>query len=153
MFNVIVDYPAGDEEETIVKTTTTVAVHELRQVLSAGDIIGFQQLVRRVPVSDHLVHYAVQLVRATRPNENQAPEFIKKWVNWGAGPRASQYLILAAKTRAILDGRPTPGPDDVRFAAYPVMRHRIVTSFNAEADGVDSIEIIRRVLETVKEKE
>jgi len=153
MFNVIVDYPAGNEEEEIVKTTTTVAVHELKQVLSADDIIGFQKLVRRVPVSDHLVHYAVHLVRATRPNENNAPDFIKKWVNWGAGPRASQYLILAAKTRAILDGRPTPGPDDVRFAAYPVMRHRIVTSFNAEADGVDSIEIIRRVLETVKEKE
>jgi len=153
MFNVIVDYPAGNEEEEIVKTTTTLAVHELKQVLSADDIIGFQKLVRRVPVSDHLVHYAVHLVRATRPNENNAPDFIKKWVNWGAGPRASQYLILAAKTRAILDGRPTPGPDDVRFAAYPVMRHRIVTSFNAEADGVDSIEIIRRVLETVKEKE
>jgi MoxR-like ATPase len=153
MFNVIVDYPAREEEELIVKTTTTLAAHELKQILSANDIIGFQKLVRRVPVSDHLVHYAVQLVRATRPNENNAPDFIKKWVNWGAGPRASQYLILAAKTRAILDGRPTPGPDDVRFAAYPVMRHRIVTSFNAEADGVDSIEIIRRVLDTVKEKE
>ena len=153
MFNVIVDYPTREEEEVIVKTTTTLAVHELGQILSANDIIGFQKLVRRVPVSDHLVHYAVQLVRATRPNEDNAPDFIKKWVNWGAGPRASQYLILAAKTRAILDGRPTPGPEDVRFAAYPVMRHRIVTSFNAEADGVDSIEIIRRVLETVKEKE
>jgi MoxR-like ATPase len=153
MFNVIVDYPAREEEELIVKTTTTLAAHELKQILSANDIIGFQRLVRRVPVSDHLVHYAVQLVRATRPNENNAPDFIKKWVNWGAGPRASQYLILAAKTRSILDGRPTPGPDDVRFAAYPVMRHRIVTSFNAEADGVDSIEIIRRVLDTVKEKE
>jgi MoxR-like ATPase len=153
MFNVIVDYPAREEEELIVKTTTTLAVHELKQILSANDIIGFQKLVRRVPVSDHLVHYAVQLVRATRPNEDSAPDFIKKWVNWGAGPRASQYLILAAKTRAILEGRPTPGPDDVRFAAYPVLRHRIVTSFNAEADGVDSIEIIRRVLETVKEKE
>lgn len=153
MFNVIVDYPAREEEEVIVKTTTTLAVQELKQILSANDIIGFQKLVRRVPVSDHLVHYAVQLVRATRPNEDNAPDFIKKWVNWGAGPRASQYLILAAKTRAILDGRPTPGPDDVRFAAYPVMRHRIVTSFNAEADGVDSIEIIRRVMETVKEKE
>jgi MoxR-like ATPase len=153
MFNVIVDYPAREEEEVIVKTTTTLAVHELKQILSASDIIGFQRLVRRVPVSDHLVHYAVQLVRATRPNEDNAPDFIKKWVNWGAGPRASQYLILAAKTRAILDGRPTPGPEDVRFAAYPVMRHRIVTSFNAEADGVDSIEIIRRVMETVKEEE
>ena len=152
MFDVIVDYPAKEEEEEIVKTTTTVAAHELSDVLSAQDIIGFQRLVRRVPVSDHLVHYAVQLVRATRPNEKTAPEFIGKWVNWGAGPRASQYLILAAKAKAILDGRPTPGPDDVRFAAYPVLRHRIVTSFNAEADGVDSIEVIRRVLEAVKER-
>jgi MoxR-like ATPase len=153
MFNVIVDYPSSDEEEMIVKTTTTVAMHELTRILSAEDIVAFQNLVRRVPVSDHLVHYAVQLVRATRPHEDGAPDFIKKWVNWGAGPRASQYLILAAKTRAILDGRPTPGPEDVRFAAYPVLRHRIVTSFNAEADGVDSLEIVRRVLETVKEKE
>ncbi len=153
MFNVIVDYPSSGEEEMIVKTTTTLAAHELHQILSADDIVAFQRLVRRVPVSDHLVHYAVQLVRATRPHEDGAPEFIKKWVNWGAGPRASQYLILAAKTRAILDGRPTPGPEDVRFAAFPVLRHRIVTSFNAEADGVDSLEIIRRVLETVKEKE
>ncbi len=152
MFNVIVDYPAVGEEEEIVKTTTTIAAHELSEILSAQDIIGFQELVRRVPVSDHLVHYAVQLVRATRPNEDDALDFIKQWVNWGAGPRASQYLILAAKARAILDGRPTPGPEDVKFAAYPVLRHRIVTSFNAEADGVDSIEIIRRVLETVKEK-
>jgi len=153
MFNVFVDYPAGGEEEEIVKTTTTVATHELSRILGADDITGFQRLVRRVPVSDHLVHYAVRLARATRPRENGAPDFIQKWVNWGAGPRASQYMILAAKTRAILDGRPTPGPDDVRFAAYPVLRHRIVTSFNAEADGVDSIEIVRRVLETVKDKE
>jgi MoxR-like ATPase len=153
MFNVIVDYPAENEEEEIVKTTTTIAAHELSEILSAEDIIKFQNLVRRVPVSDHLVHYAVQLVRATRPAEPGAPEFVKKWVNWGAGPRASQFLILAAKARAILDGRPTPGPEDVRFAAYPVLRHRIVTSFNAEADGIDTIEIIRRVLEAVKDKE
>ncbi len=151
MFNIIVDYPSAGEEEDIVKATTTVAAHELNQILSAEDIIGFQNLVRRVPVSDHLVRYAVRLVRATRPNESDAPDFIKKWVNWGAGPRASQYLILAAKAKAILEGRPTPGPEDVKFAAYPVLRHRIVTSFNAEADGIDSIEIIRRVLETIKD--
>ena len=153
MFNVFVDYPAANEEEDIVKTTTTVATHELEKILTAADIVGFQQLVRRVPVSDHLVSFAVRLARATRPHEPGAPDFIKKWVNWGAGPRASQYLILAAKTKAILEGRPTPGPDDVRFAAFPVLRHRIVTSFNAEADGVDTVEIIRRVLDTVKEKE
>jgi MoxR-like ATPase len=152
MFNVFVDYPSSDEENKIVTETTAVLDYDLNKILSPADIIGFQQLVRRVPVSDHLVQYAVNLARATRPNEPSAPDFIKNWVNWGAGPRASQYLILAAKTKAILDGRPTPGPEDVRFAAYPVLRHRIVTSFNAEADGVDTEEIIKRVLETVKEE-
>jgi MoxR-like ATPase len=150
MFNVFVDYPAVKEEEEIVKSTTAIATHELNKVLSADKIVAFQKLVRRVPVSDHLVEYAVALARATRPNEDGAMDFVKKWVNWGAGPRASQYLILAAKTKAILEGRPTPGPEDVRFAAYPVLRHRIVTSFNAEADGVDTMEIIRRILDTVK---
>ncbi|MCP4685776.1 MAG: MoxR family ATPase [bacterium] len=152
MFNVFVEYPEAAEEQEIVKTTTTVATHELDKILSAEDIVGFQKLVRRVPVSDHLVEYAVDLVRATRPNEKGVPDFIGKWVNWGAGPRASQYLIMAAKAKAILEGRPTPGPEDVRFAAFPVLRHRIVTSFNAEADGVDSLEIIRRILDTIKEK-
>jgi MoxR-like ATPase len=152
MFNVYIDYPSDEEEHEIVKSTTAVMSYELDRILGAEDIIGFQQLVRRVPVSDHLVEYAVDLVRATRPPEARAPDFVRNWVNWGAGPRASQYLILAAKTRAILDGRPTPGPEDIRFAAYPVLRHRIVTSFNAEADGVDTMEIIKRILETVKER-
>jgi len=152
MFNVYIDYPSEAEEHEIVKTTTAILSYDLDRILGAEDIIGFQQLVRRVPVSDHLVEYAVDLVRATRPPEKGAPDFIKNWVNWGAGPRASQYLILAAKTKAILEGRPTPGPEDVRFAAYPVLRHRIVTSFNAEADGVDTLEIIKRILERVKER-
>jgi MoxR-like ATPase len=152
MFNVYVDYPDSGEEQRIVKTTTAIQSHELQYVLSAAEIGAFQNLVRRVPVSDHLVEYAVDLVRATRPKENGAPEFVRNWVNWGAGPRASQYLILAAKAKAILEGRPTPGPEDVRFAAYPVLRHRIVTSFNAEADGVDTMEIVRRLMETVKER-
>ncbi|UCE24371.1 MAG: MoxR family ATPase [Candidatus Zixiibacteriota bacterium] len=150
MFNVLVDYPSGSEEHQIVKSTTAVLDYDLNRILSADDIIAFQNLVRRVPVSDHLIEYAVELVRTTRPTEPDAPDFVKNWVNWGAGPRASQYLILAAKTKAILEGRPTPGPEDVRFAAYPVMRHRIVTSFNAEADGVDTTEIIKRILESVK---
>jgi MoxR-like ATPase len=150
MFNVFVDYPTLEEEREIVKTTTAVQSYQLDKILTPQDIIGFQELVRRVPVSDHLVDYAVRLVSATRPNEEGAADFIKSWVNWGAGPRASQYLILAAKTKAILEGRPTPGVEDVRFAAYPVMRHRIVTSFNAEADGVDTMEIIKRLLDAVK---
>ena len=150
MFNVFVDYPTLEEEREIVKTTTAVQSYQLDKILTPQDIIGFQELVRRVPVSDHLVDYAVRLVSATRPNEEGAADFIKSWVNWGAGPRASQYLILAAKPKAILEGRPTPGVEDVRFAAYPVMRHRIVTSFNAEADGVDTMEIIKRLLDAVK---
>lgn len=150
MFNVYVDYPSEAEEAEIVKQTTTENLVQTNRILSAEQIVSFQQLVRRVPVSDSLVKYAVDLVRATRPDEPNAPEFIKNWVNWGAGPRASQYLILAAKTKAILEGRPTPGPEDVAFAVYPVMRHRIVTSFNAEADGVDTMEIIRQILEIVK---
>jgi len=152
MLNIFVDYPSSSEEQEIVKSTTTIIEYKLDRILTPEDIINFQQLVRKVPVSDHLVEYAVELVRTTRPNESNAPDFVKSWVNWGAGPRASQYLILAAKTRAILDGRPTPGPEDIRFAAYPVLRHRIVTSFNAEADGVDTEEIIKRLLDTVKAK-
>jgi len=151
MFNVYVDYPSSSEEQNIVKATTAVPDYKLEKILSPEIIVGFQQLVRRVPVSDHLVEYAVNLVRATRPGEDGALDFVKNWVNWGAGPRASQYLILAAKTKAILDGRPTPGPEDVRFAAYPVLRHRIVTSFNAEADGVDTLEIIKRILKNVRD--
>jgi MoxR-like ATPase len=152
MFNVFVDYPSDVDEREIVKATTAVLDYRLEKKLGPEDIVNFQKLVRKVPVSDHVIEYAVDLVRATRPHADGAPDFVTNWVNWGAGPRASQYLILAAKTRAILDGRPTPGAEDVRFAAYPVLRHRIVTSFNAEADGVDSMEIIRRLLETVKEK-
>ena len=151
MFHVSVDYPSDTEEQEIVRTTTVMPEYQLDKVLNAGDIINLQRLVRRVPVSDHLIQYAVDIARATRP-ENGGLDFIKNWVAWGAGPRASQYMILAAKTRAILDGRPTPGPEDVRFAALPVLRHRIVTSFNAEADGVDTPAIVKKLLETVKEK-
>ena len=126
--------------------------YNLNKILSAADIIGFQQLVRKVPVADNLIQYAVDIARATRPDNGSAPDFVKNWVSWGAGPRASQYMILAAKTRAILDGRPTPGPEDVRFAALPVLRHRIVTSFNAEADGVDTAAIIEKLIENVKHR-
>nr|MBN2277639.1 MoxR family ATPase [candidate division Zixibacteria bacterium] len=152
MFHVGVDYPSSEEEELMVKKTTVTLDYKLDKILGGKEIIDLQQLVRRVPVSDHLIHYAVEIARSTRPNEKNAPDFIKNWVSWGAGPRASQYLILAAKTRAILDGRPTPGPEDICFAALPVLRHRIVTSFNAEADGVDTPAIVTRLLEAVKEK-
>ncbi len=152
MFNIYVDYPSRSEEEEIVMTTTAAPTASLSKSLGAAEIITLQNLVRTVPVSEHLVSYAVRLARATRPTEADCPDYIKNWVSWGAGPRAGQYMVLAAKTRAILDGRPTPSVEDVRFAAVPVLRHRIVTSFTAEAEGVDTIAIVKKLLETVGEK-
>ncbi len=147
MFNLWVNYPSLDEEKQIVKTTTGGREALLKVVLDAKRILELQKLVREVPVADNVVDYAVNLARLTRPNENGAPQFIKDWISWGAGPRASQYLILGAKTRAILDGRPTPDIDDVRAVAKPVLRHRLVTNFNADAEGVDAVKIVERLLE------
>lgn len=147
MFNLWVDYPSEDEEVQIVKSTTSAYTADLKIILSAEDILKLQNLVRRVPVADNVINYAVNLVRMTRPNFNNSPQFIRDWISWGAGPRASQYLILGAKTRCILDGRPTPDIDDVRAIAKPVLRHRLVTNFNAEADGVGTIDIIEKLLE------
>ncbi len=151
MFNIYVDYPSEEEESTIVKSTTSAYDWDLGKIMGGEEIVALQKLARRVPVSDHVVAYAVRLARATRPNENNSLSYIKNWVNWGAGPRASQYMILGAKTRAILDGRYTPSVEDVRAAARPVLRHRIVTSFNAEADGVGTLDIIERLLNDVKQ--
>jgi len=147
MFNLWVNYPSLEEEKQIVKTTTGGREASLQVVLDGGRILQLQKLVREVPVADNVVDFAVNLVRQTRPHENGAPQFIKDWIGWGAGPRASQYLILGAKTRAILDGRPTPDIDDVRAVATPVLRHRLVTNFNADADGVDAVKIVERLLE------
>ncbi|MGQ9561468.1 MAG: AAA family ATPase [Candidatus Oleimicrobiaceae bacterium] len=148
MFSLWVDYPAPEEEEQIVRSTTSAYSAELQKVLGAQEIVALQELVRRVPVADAVIHYAVDLVRKTRPNHDGSPQFIRDWISWGAGPRASQYLILGAKTRAILDGRPTPDIADVRAVTLPVLRHRLVTNFNAEADGVETEEIIRRLLDS-----
>jgi MoxR-like ATPase len=152
MFNIFVDYPSQQEEHTIVKETTAVLNYSLDHVMGGQEVTSLQQLVRKVPVSDHVIDYAVRLVRATRTNGDHSYDYIRNWVTWGAGPRASQYLILGAKTRAILDGRYTPSVEDVRSVAKPVLRHRIVTSFNAEADGVDTLQIIDRLLGDVREK-
>jgi len=152
MFNIYVDYPSEEEENTIVTSTTSAYEWELDKLMAADEIIRLQKLARRVPVSDHVVNYAVRLARSTRPGENNSLPYIKNWVSWGAGPRASQYMILGAKTKAILDGRYTPSTDDVKAAAKPVLRHRIVTSFNAEADGVGTMEIIEKLLQDVKEE-
>jgi MoxR-like ATPase len=152
MFNIYVDYPSEEEENTIVTSTTSAYEWELDTLMGADEIIKLQKLARRVPVSDHVVNYAVRLARSTRPGENNSLPYIKNWVSWGAGPRASQYMILGAKTKAILDGRYTPSTEDVKAAAKPVLRHRIVTSFNAEADGVGTMEIIEKLLQDVKEE-
>ena len=146
MFNLWLDYPSMDEETSIVKSTTSLFTPALSHVLNGEQIIAYQDLVRRVPVADNVIQYAVRLARRTRPRTDQAPQFIKDWLSWGAGPRASQYLILGAKTRAILYGRHTPDIDDVRTMAGPVLRHRIVPNFNAEADGVTAIEIVARLV-------
>jgi len=146
MFSIHVDYPSAAEEKEIVESTTSAYVPDLEQVLSGADIIKLQQLIRRVPVPDHVLDYAVKLARSTRPTED-SPEFVRDWVSWGAGPRASQYLVLGAKTRAILRGKLAPETEDVRAVAGPVLRHRIVTNFNAEADGVSSQQIVDRLVE------
>lgn len=148
MFNLWVDYPSQDEEAQIVKSTTSAYEADLRTILDADEILQLQNLVRRVPVADEVINAAVNLVRNTRPNYEQAQSFIKDWIRWGAGPRASQYLILAAKTRAILEGRPTPEIADVHSVAKPVLRHRLVTNFNAEAEGIGTMEIVDRLLKS-----
>jgi len=151
MFNIYIDYPSHAEENQIVKTTTSAYNWQLEKVMGAEEIIKLQKLARKVPVADHVINYAVRIARSTRPSENHLP-YIKNWVSWGAGPRASQYMILGAKTRAILDGRFSPAIEDVKAVAKPVLRHRIVTSFNAEADGVNTENIIEKLLGDVKEE-
>jgi len=148
MFNVRVDYPNEEEEQRIVATTTSAYEAKLEHVLSGKDIIELQKLIRRVPVADHVVRYAVRLARATRGGDD-APEFVKQWVSWGAGPRASQFLVLGAKTRAVLLGRFAPGIEDVRAVAESVLRHRIITNFTAEAEGVKPERIIADLLKGV----
>jgi MoxR-like ATPase len=146
MFNLWLDYPSQAEEVEIVRSTTSLYSPTLNQVMSGKDIIAFQDLIRRVPVADKVIDYAVRLARTTRPKSEHAPQFVRDWIRWGAGPRASQYLILGAKTRALLTGRHTPDIEDVRHMAGPTLRHRIVTNFNAEADGVTAIEIVERLV-------
>jgi len=145
MFNLWLDYPKFEEELEIIKTTTSSYKPELSKVVSSSEILEFQNLIRRVPVADNVIEYAVRVVNATRTNSN-SNEYIKQWVNWGAGPRASQYLILAAKTKAVMDGRFTPNIDDVKSSLLPVLRHRIIPNFNAEAEGISSVDIINKIL-------
>ncbi len=149
MFNLWIDYPSFQEEIDIVKSTTSDYKADLQKVMNAQEIIDAQQVLRKVAVADNVIEYAVRLANHTRPSYPEAPQFIKEWINWGAGPRASQYLILGAKTRAALQGRFTPSEADVKACALPVLRHRIVANFNAEAEGVSSLDIIQRLVDEI----
>ncbi len=146
MFNLWLDYPNFKEEIEIIKTTTSDYKPDLKKILDAEELISFQDLVKRVPVADNVIEFTVNFVGKTRPTNGTSEKFVKDWVNWGAGPRASQYLILAAKTKAVMEGRFTPSIDDVKSFFIPVLRHRIIPNFSAEADGIGSVEIISKLI-------
>ena len=150
MLMVEVDYPSAAEEVEIVRRTTIGNTPNVESVLNIEHILALQKLVQEIPVSDHVIEYAVDLVRATRPKDDRAPDYIQNYVGWGAGPRASQFLILAGKARALLAGRLTVSRDDVRALAVPVLKHRLVTNFHADSERVDSVDLIRRILEDRK---
>ena len=149
MFHITLDYPDKAAEKEIVLTTTAAYEPEINAVITGEEVLQIQQVVRKVPIAEAIVEYAVELNRQTRPAPD-APDFIQDWVQWGAGPRASQYLVLGAKARAILHGRYHVSYEDIKAVAIPVLRHRILTNFNAEADGITSLDIINRLLEIVE---
>ena len=151
MFNLNIDYPSKKDEIAIVRNTTVHQKDHLNQIINQEDLVSFQELIRKVPVSDNVVEHAVNLVSATRPGFKEAPEFIKQSIEWGAGPRASQYLILGAKAKAALDGNPTPNIDDVNALVIPILRHRVLPSFNAEAEGLKIENILEKLVDTVTE--
>ena len=151
MFNVVIDYPSAQEERQILSRTTGTVDDAVRVVASGADIERLHAIVREVPAAENVVALAARLVRATRPiGGDEAPDFVRQWVRWGAGPRAGQSLLLGAKARALLDGRSVAAPDDVQAVALPVLRHRILVNFQAEADGVDADQIVGRLLDTIR---
>jgi len=149
MFNLWLDYPSFKDEIKIVETTTSQYKADLKKVLKAEEIINFQQLVRKVPVAENVIEFAVKIANMTRPSNGNSPQFIKDWITWGAGPRASQYMILAAKTKSVIQGRYTPDIDDVKNAMLPVLRHRIITNFSAEAEGIKALDVIDKLSKEV----
>ena len=153
MFKVFVQYPTFDEEFEIARRTTSVLEDQIMPALSATEILELQKLVRQVPVSDHVVRYALSLVRQTRVGEVGVPEFVADQVSWGAGPRAVQYLILGGKARALMHGRTHVATDDIQALAKPVLRHRLVVNFTAESEGVSQDDIIGRLVEETPAKE
>jgi MoxR-like ATPase len=149
MFNIRVDYPEEEEEFRIVELTTTTHLPHVERVLSAADILEMQDVVRKVPVAPYVIRYAMKFTRLTRKDKGEVPDFIRDYVTWGAGPRATQYLVLGAKARAVLHGRYYVSCEDIRAVAGPVLRHRIITNFNAEAEGVKPDDIIRRLTDLI----
>jgi MoxR-like ATPase len=149
MFNTFVDYPEEDEELEIVRRTTTDTHVQLTPTLDGEEIMTLQKIVRKIPAADHVVHYALQFTRLTRRSKGEVPGFINDYVGWGAGPRASQFLVLGAKARAALHGRYFATCDDVRAVVLPVLRHRIMTNFNAEAEGIRADDVIRRLIDVI----
>lgn len=149
MMELRIEYPSFEEETSIAALTTGATVKEIRPVLSAEELMSFQALVRRIPAPPSLVEASVRLARSTRPSDTNAPEFIRRMVAWGAGPRASQYLVLAAKARAAMDGRPIPDLDDVRTVAPDVLRHRVVPGFEAEASGRTADDLIDELVQAI----
>jgi MoxR-like ATPase len=152
MFKVFVKYPSYDEEFMIAATTTSDLNPQVAEVLDAEEILRLQQMVRRVPVAPHVIHYALRLVRATRVGSDDAPGYVKESVSWGAGPRGLQYLLLGGKARAVLEGRFFVSTDDIRAVAHPVLRHRVITNFNAESSGVTSDHVIDQLLENIPDR-
>ena len=146
MFNILLDYPSFEQEIDIVKNTTSEKIATASQVISAEEIAFFQQLVRKVPVADNVVEYAVKLVHNTRPGDPNAPKITQEYLEWGAGPRASQFLIIAAKCNCILAGKFSPDIEDVKMVAHATLRHRLVRNFKAEADGVSVDQLIDQLL-------
>jgi MoxR-like ATPase len=150
MFMVKVDYPSADEEREILRRTTEDRPTEIKPVLDAAEIFELQSIVRRVPIADAVLDYALKLTRLTRLTTGEAPDWIKEWLQWGAGPRASQNLVLGAKARALLQGRFYVAAEDIRAVAKPVLRHRLITSFAAEADGITTDKVVERLLDQVQ---
>jgi MoxR-like ATPase len=153
MFKVFVTYPSFDEEFSVARRTTSSEHSEVDRVLSGAEIIKLQNLVRQVPISDHVVRYVLSIVRQTRIGEVGVPEFVTEWLSWGAGPRAVQYLILGGKARALLHGRSFVSTEDIQALARPVLRHRIVTNFSAQSEGVTPDKVVERILEETPDNE
>ncbi|NWF90851.1 MAG: MoxR family ATPase [Ignavibacteriaceae bacterium] len=148
MFNLWLDYPSFQDEVKIVQTTTSSYSPKLNKVISAEEIIEFQSLIRKVPVADNVIEFAVKVANKTRPS-NDGNNPVGQWISWGAGPRASQYLVLSAKAKSVIDGRFTPNIEDIKSSMIPVLRHRIITNFNAEAEGISSLDVVKNLMNEV----